>query len=140
MSLLAGYESSDDESGPSVVKQTSSLPPASTVDDDNDAEIEEQARADAFGLATSSTSRVAKVETRVRVAAAPEVLKEDPNAQSNALIARPTDQVINVNLTYEDMTRPVQGPENPFDQQKNKGMNSLAGGCLLAVSSNPRPY
>lgn len=44
-----------------------------------------------------------------------------------AIIARPTDKVMNVNLTYEDMSRPVAGPDNPFDHRKNKGMNSLAG-------------
>jgi pre-mRNA-processing factor 17 len=44
-----------------------------------------------------------------------------------AIIARPTDKVMNVNLKYEDMSRPVAGPDNPFDHRKNKGMNSLAG-------------
>lgn len=44
-----------------------------------------------------------------------------------AIIARPTDKVMNVNLTYEDMSRPVAGPQDPFNQRKNKGMNSLAG-------------
>jgi pre-mRNA-processing factor 17 len=34
---------------------------------------------------------------------------------------------MNVNLTYEEMSRPVAGPEDPFNQRKNKGMNSLAG-------------
>lgn len=128
--LLAGYESSDDESGPSTVKKTQPVPAVSkavAVDDDDDEGIEEQARADAFGISSSGPSTVTKVETKVSVAAAPDVLREDPNAVSNAIIARPTDKVINVNLTYEDMSRPVQGPENPFDQSKNKGMNSLAG-------------
>lgn len=34
---------------------------------------------------------------------------------------------MNVNLTYEEMSRPVAGPDDPFNQRKNKGMNSLAG-------------
>lgn len=34
---------------------------------------------------------------------------------------------MNVNITYEDMTRPVAGPEDPFNKKRNKGMNSLAG-------------
>jgi pre-mRNA-processing factor 17 len=46
---------------------------------------------------------------------------------SNAIITRPTDKVMNVNISYADMQRPVQGPEDPFNQKKNKGMNSLAG-------------
>lgn len=44
-----------------------------------------------------------------------------------SIIARPTDKVMNVNLTYEDMSKPVAGPQDPFNQRKNKGMNSLAG-------------
>ena len=46
---------------------------------------------------------------------------------STAVITRPTDKVMNVNITYDDMMRPVLGPENPFDSRKNKGMNSVAG-------------
>lgn len=128
MSLLAGYESSDDESapGPSVVTQAS-VTAANAVDDDDDEEIEEQAKTDAFGLAAAGPTKTAKVDTRVDVKAAPDVLKEDPNIASNAIIARPTDKVINVNISYDDMTRPVQGPQDPFNQAKNKGMNSLSG-------------
>jgi len=44
-----------------------------------------------------------------------------------AIIARPTDKVMNVNMKYEDMSRPVAGPEDPFNQTKNKGMNTLSG-------------
>lgn len=44
-----------------------------------------------------------------------------------AIIARPTDKVMNVNITYEDMSRPIAGPEDPFNQKKNKGMNTLSG-------------
>ena len=31
---------------------------------------------------------------------------------STSLVTRPTDTLMNINLTYEDMTRPVEGPEN----------------------------
>lgn len=34
---------------------------------------------------------------------------------------------MNVNVPYEDMIRPVQGPENPFDRQKLPNQNALAG-------------
>jgi pre-mRNA-processing factor 17 len=51
---------------------------------------------------------------------------QDPNAPT-ALITRPTDKVMNVNISYDDMMRPTLGPENPFDTRKNKGMNSVAG-------------
>jgi hypothetical protein len=36
-------------------------------------------------------------------------------------------------LTYDEVTRPELGPVNPFDQRKNRGMNSLAGERLGAV-------
>lgn len=35
--------------------------------------------------------------------------------------------MINVNITYDDMTRPVAGPQDPFNNQKNRGMNSISG-------------
>lgn len=131
MSLLAGYESSDDETaGPSIVASSSrtAVAAAPDIDDDEDDEqLEKQAQTDAFGLSTNGAAKAEALDTTVAVAAAPDVLKEDPNAISNAIIARPTDQVINVNLRYEDMTRPEQGPQDPFNQAKNKGMNSLSG-------------
>lgn len=130
--LLAGYASSDDEDvpGPSTINTR-----ATEVDDadENDEAIEAQAREDAFGLSAAGKPKASKVVTKMVVASAPDVLKEDPNMLSNAIIARPTDQVVNVNLKYEDMVKPVQGPDDPFNQSKNKGMNSLAGGL-------PGPY
>jgi pre-mRNA-processing factor 17 len=55
-----------------------------------------------------------------------------------AIIARPTDKVMNVNIAYDDMTRAVAGPEDPFNQKKNKGMNTLSGeqGCCLRFSKD----
>ena len=55
------------------------------------------------------------------------VCLQDPNGAGLAIITRPTDEVVNVNLTYEDMMRPVAGPVDPFNQRKNKGMNTLSG-------------
>ena len=49
------------------------------------------------------------------------------------MITRPTDKVMNVNISYDDMMRPVLGPDNPFDTRKNKGMNSLAGTSLATM-------
>ncbi|KAG8728426.1 hypothetical protein FRC11_011095, partial [Ceratobasidium sp. 423] len=34
---------------------------------------------------------------------------------------------MNVNVPYEDMIRPVQGPQNPFDNRKLPNQNALAG-------------
>jgi hypothetical protein len=52
-----------------------------------------------------------------------------------AMITRPTDKVMNVNIAYDDMMRPVLGPDNPFDSRKNKGMNSVAGGLSLLANT-----
>lgn len=150
--LVSGYESSDDEKPPVASASTSRLPKlgngysAPTEEDDEDEDkLEEQARADAFGLAQKIVEEDSNrsVDNKAVVKAAPDVLKEvccklvdvpwimlnpqDPNGAGMAIIARPTDKVMNVNLTYEEMSRPVAGPEDPFNQRKNKGMNSLAG-------------
>lgn len=123
--LLSGYASSDDDDlpGPSNVNTAPTVAHA----DENDEAIEAQARVDAFGLSSAGSAKASKVVTKLAVMAAPDVLKDDPNSMGNAIIARPTDQVVNVNLKYDDMMKPVQGPEDPFNQSKNKGMNSLAG-------------
>lgn len=135
--LDLGYASSDEDEQPQP--SSSRLPenPALKQQNINDPEEEEDdeaveaaARADAFGLASSSASRIAAEERKVAIASAPDVLKEDPNVMSNAIITRPTDMVMNVNISYADMQRPVQGPDDPFNQRKNKGMNSLAGMLL----------
>ena len=60
-----------------------------------------------------------------------EIDRQDPNHVSSAIIARPTDKVINVNISYDDMTRPVAGPQDPFNNQKNKGMNSISGQLIV---------
>jgi len=89
--LLGEYDSSDDEApvpGPSVPRAAS---PES--DNEDDAAIAEQAKKDAFGLTAAEPVKTAAVSTKVAVSAAPDVLKEDPNIMSNAIITRPTDQV-----------------------------------------------
>ncbi|RXK42436.1 pre-mRNA-processing factor 17 [Tremella mesenterica] len=132
--LLADYASSDEEvPGPST--STSCLPTKgknfqSADDEDEDEEkLEEQVRTDAFGLSTNgaSSSTGPQRDVKAQVVAAPDVLKEDPNGAGLAIITRPTDKVINVNISYEDMTRPVAGPVDPFNKKRNAGMNSLAG-------------
>ncbi|KGB76415.1 pre-mRNA-processing factor 17 [Cryptococcus deuterogattii 99/473] len=135
-SLVAGYGSSDDES-PSLNASTS-LPTlggsfnsneAAVDDNEDDEKIEEEAKKDAFGL-TSMVKSEREAESKRQkevVTSAPDVLKEDPNGAGMAIITRPTDKVMNVNLTFEEMSRPVAGPENPFDKRKNKGMNTLSG-------------
>jgi pre-mRNA-processing factor 17 len=138
-SLLAGYESSDDgeveHAGPQLQQE----------EEEDDAQIAAQIQQDAFGLSASGPSRqrASRSEAGSHILSAPDVLKEvsdlmveisqahqrqDPNGAGMAIIARPTDKVINVNIKYDDMNRPVAGPIDPFDHRKNKGMNSLSGG------------
>ncbi|OCF31560.1 pre-mRNA-processing factor 17 [Kwoniella heveanensis CBS 569] len=133
-SLLAGYASSDDESspppaGPSHAPLGNPVPSFAQADDDEDDDkLEAEARKDAFGLSSTNGSHAEKrIEGKTTVSAAPEVLKEDPNGAALAIITRPTDKVVNVNISYEDMMKPVAGPIDPFNQRKNKGMNTLSG-------------
>lgn len=142
--LVSGYGSSDDESPQPVASSSKkTLPTLSSGptddaeidgDDSDDDALEQSATTDAFGLAKKRSNGTARpVQTDTAVAAAPDVLKEDVNGISSAIITRPTDQVMNVNITYADMQRPVAGPEDPFNQRKNKGMNSLAGTFLFNI-------
>lgn len=152
-SLVADYASSDDET-PIAAPVARPNQPADDGEVDDDA-AEQQARADVFGLKESErvvapgtvAGRLGGAALGGSVSAAPDVLAEvgmlsprririltispaalrqDPNAPT-ALITRPTDKVMNVNISYDDMMRPTLGPENPFDTRKNKGMNSVAG-------------
>ena len=138
--LVEGYESSDDEVQPQTVAQ--SVPAVEDDESDDEEKLEAQARIDAFGLKDGNgNTQARKKDGKLVVASAPDVLREvrislpllietdgqDPNHVSSAIIARPTDKVINVNITYDDMTRPVAGPQDPFNNQKNRGMNSISG-------------
>ncbi|KAH7334501.1 pre-mRNA splicing factor [Rhizoctonia solani] len=106
--MLGGYDSSDDEI--------------------NTADL----AADAFGIKrieepSSKRTRVDEVTQAPHAPeAAPDVLAEDPLAQTS-LVLRPTDVQMNVNVPYEQMIRAVQGPENPFDKRKLPNQNALAG-------------
>lgn len=61
--------------------------------------------------------------------------KQDISKPTTSLILRPTDTLMNLNLTYEDMTRPVEGPENvlghlrggPGGAGLGKSYNTLTG-------------
>ena len=44
------------------------------------------------------------------------------------MVTRPTDTQMNVNIKYDEMTLPLQGPENPFgDRNRFLNQNALAG-------------
>jgi hypothetical protein len=90
--LVAGYESSDEEVEPLASTSASTFPihghhnhPPDLADEDeddeeNDEQLQEQAREDAFGLFTSdgkaNGNGRAGLERRTAVMAAPDVLKE----------------------------------------------------------------
>ncbi len=61
------------------------------------------------------------------VALAPKVI--DNSSASEALLMRPGDNTMHVNIPYADMTAPRLGPENPFAQQGGLGVqqNTLTG-------------
>ncbi|KAF7978892.1 hypothetical protein HWV62_44397 [Athelia sp. TMB] len=86
---------------------------------------------DVFGLGNLPAAKKMRVDepmsVQLKPQAAPHVLAEDPLNQTS-LITRPTDTQMNVNIRYEDMTLPTQGPENPFsDRNRFATQNALAG-------------
>ncbi|KAI0666344.1 pre-mRNA splicing factor [Trametes maxima] len=109
MSLVQGY-SSDEDDGPRSPTN------------------------DVFGLSSLPVAKKPRVEelpsqpsTSVVPTSAPHVLAEDPLHQTT-LVTRPTDTQIHVNIPYQDMILPLQGPENPFgDRNRFLNQNALAG-------------
>ncbi|KAF5374887.1 hypothetical protein D9758_000037 [Tetrapyrgos nigripes] len=91
-------------------------------------EDEDVAAGNVFGLSQPSAKKLRVEESTPLVAdAAPHVLSEDPLHQTS-LVTRPTDTQMNVNISYDDMMLPVQGPENPFgDKKRFLNQNALAG-------------
>ncbi|KAJ7071447.1 pre-mRNA splicing factor, partial [Mycena amicta] len=82
-----------------------------------------------FGLPAAKKIRVDEpvLDSKTAHSAAPHVLSEDPLNQTS-LVTRPTDTQMNVNIPYQDMILPVQGPVNPFaDQNRFQNQNALAG-------------
>lgn len=114
-------------------------------DDDDDEEIGIDAR-DAFGLGSLGHSEGAqKIASRASgstasssslVAAAPSVGTEVSEA-SNALLARPTDTEMHVNIPYKDLVKPIQGPDNPFSSKRlGAQQNNLSGHIESAVMND----
>ncbi|KAE9401973.1 pre-mRNA splicing factor [Gymnopus androsaceus JB14] len=102
----------------------------SLVKDYSSDEDEAVASGDVFGLTSLPSAKKPRIEEAVKVAqftAAPDVLSEDPLHQTS-LVTRPTDTQMNVNIPYQDMMLPLQGPENPFgDRKRFINQNALAG-------------
>ncbi|KAG8907302.1 hypothetical protein FRB99_004751 [Tulasnella sp. 403] len=87
---------------------------------------------DVFGIGSiEPAAKRAKMDVEpivgtTNVSAAPSVLAQDIMKQTS-LITRSTDTQMKVNIGYEDMMAPVVGPENPFDEKRFIGQNTLAG-------------
>jgi pre-mRNA-processing factor 17 len=62
--------------------------------------------------------------------------QQDPLNQTS-LVTRPTDTQMNVNIPYSEMTKPLQGPENPFgDRNRFLNQNALAGHVEVQAMSD----
>ncbi|KAF8306039.1 pre-mRNA splicing factor [Clavulina sp. PMI_390] len=104
-----------------------------SLDYDSDSSSGSIGGADAFQISQLSSAKRPRIDepastsasTAVR-SAAPDVLSEDPLNQTS-LITRPTDTVMNVNITYDDMMKPVLGPENPFAERRFQNQNTISG-------------
>ncbi|GAA6010806.1 hypothetical protein JCM10207_005852 [Rhodosporidiobolus poonsookiae] len=133
MQALVDYGSDSDGGSPAAAPSKSlPRPPRadSPADDDQPDDYDPQ---DAFGLA--AVAKEAQEQQHVQqdkqgkhevVKSAPDVIASDLSL-SNSLITRPSDNVIFYNASYEDMSRPVQGPANPWDDGRLEKQNALTG-------------
>ncbi|CAA7258724.1 unnamed protein product [Cyclocybe aegerita] len=87
---------------------------------------------DAFGLSSLPAAKKPRTKENSKPSnndtdTAPHVLAEDP-LNMTSLVTRPSDTQMNVNIPYQDMILPVQGPQNPFgDRNRFQNQNALAG-------------
>ncbi|KDE06182.1 hypothetical protein MVLG_03464 [Microbotryum lychnidis-dioicae p1A1 Lamole] len=134
--MLVDYASDEsDHEQQSSTAPLKSLSSVSVQNKDDDEEATAFDPSDAFGLAQLDTQTGGKLTTRPKTVTtatnadtAPQVFITDPSfSSSNSLITRPSDNVIFYNPTYADMTLPVQGPANPWDDRKLEKMNSVTG-------------
>ncbi|GAA5883711.1 hypothetical protein JCM3774_005790, partial [Rhodotorula dairenensis] len=108
--------------------------PTADDDDGDDGDADEYNPQDAFGLAriagderaAGTGSRTAGGPIAPSGSSAPQVIAANLSA-NNSLVTRPTDNVIYYNASYADLTRPVQGPANPWDEGKLEKQNTLTG-------------
>lgn len=153
MDALQGYGSdSGDEVSPAVANGSapatdpiSSRPGAPAPQDDHDGEDGSYDPKDAFGLnqlseppakRTKPEQPPSSVSKSLALSAPPVV---DNSASANALLTRPTDTQMHVNIPYADLSAPVLGPSNPFaSTQLRLGaqQNTLAGHVESAAISD----
>ena len=83
----------------------------------------------------AASSSVASSSTSTTVALAPKVI--DNSSAAEALLVRPGDNTMHVNIPYADMTAPQLGPENPFAPRGlGAQQNTLTGHIESAAVSD----
>lgn len=65
-------------------------------------------------------------DRRSVVVAAPIVSVQDP-VQMHLALSKDSDKILKTNISYEDMSRPAQGPANPFNSQTLTKKNIITG-------------
>lgn len=69
----------------------------------------------------------------IAIRTAPEVILGDPMAQ-RALLTRPTDTTMHVNIPYSDLSLPVVGPSNPYSHRKLGALQNSVNGHFEGTS------
>jgi hypothetical protein len=68
------------------------------------------------------------------------VCQDIATSSMSALITRPDATQVNVNIPYEIMSRPVQGPVNPFETNTIGKSNTLTGTLSILEVFLRRPF
>ncbi|CEQ43099.1 SPOSA6832_04997 [Sporobolomyces salmonicolor] len=131
MPLVDYGSDSDTDHHPSTQKQLPTVDDH-TMDDEDDDTYDPK---DAFGLARlpeehlqlKADAQPAAGAAKQAASSAPEVISSDLHSAHSSLITRPTDNIIFYNASYSDLTRPVQGPANPWDDKRLDKQNTLTG-------------
>ncbi|GAA5848953.1 hypothetical protein JCM8547_006396 [Rhodosporidiobolus lusitaniae] len=137
MQTLADYGSPSPSPSPPPA-HAKSLPPVALAspaddhqDDDDDPKYDPN---DTFGLAQAAKDAQAEHEGSsrardkvVEAKSAPDVIAAVDPSLSTSLVTRPSDNVIFYNASYADLSRPVAGPKNPWDEGRLAKQNALTG-------------
>ncbi|GAA5834596.1 hypothetical protein JCM5353_004615 [Sporobolomyces roseus] len=135
---LVDYTSDDSDSTqqPSSVSRSKPLPQVeldlnqSNDQDDTDQDADYDPT-DAFGIQQlkqdSNQPSTGSSSFKVTAKSAPDVISSDLHSNHSSLITRPSDNVIFYNQSYQDLTKPVQGPANPWDEKRLEKQNALTG-------------
>ncbi|GAA5895842.1 WD40 repeat domain-containing protein [Sporobolomyces salmoneus] len=135
---LVDYGSDSETEQPAAVKSKQLAPvDANSIEHDqtsnNDDEAAEFDPTDAFGINQIQSDQLPAQSTssgnKVVVKSAPDVISSDLHSTHSSLITRPSDNVIFYNASFSDLSKPVQGPSNPWGDDHNRlaKQNALTG-------------